>query len=152
MLAARRLDMRTSFACVVMLASAGCASSDEQELAAARAGWTDHHQQHYVFTWHRTCFCEDTRPAAIEVLNGAIVNATYADDHTVVVDPIRRTLPTIDGVFDTVQDAIESDPDRLRIEYDPTWGFPSSVFVDYDQHAQDEELSFQLSEFAPITK
>ena len=39
-------------------------------------------------------------------------------------------LPTVDGVFALIQDAINDEVDALTVSYDPELGYPTNVFID----------------------
>jgi Family of unknown function (DUF6174) len=156
-MAALRLAMRIPFACFVLAcaAFAGCAdSTDDTDLAAARSRWENQIHGAYLFTWQQSCEClrDMTRPIEITVTGDQIKNAVYADDRTPVGEPTRGLLLTVDGVFDRIQQAVDEDAERIAVDYDRTWGFPATVFVDYRAVVADEELALTLSDFAPITR
>lgn len=106
----------------------------------------------------------------LEVLNDSIINTEIIklDQFT----PITSVcIPeTIEAIFELISDAVDKntviprilslcDPvefpftttcelaDKVRIEYDTTYGFPSSVFIDYNSGWADEEYRIQLRDF-----
>lgn len=141
-----------AFAVLGTLATSCTASTDETDPSAALERWENYHPHSYSFTWSESCFClEDvTRPIRIEVATGIdselIVGATYLDDNTEVVDPVRSRLLTINGVFDKIQAARDAGADKVTVEYDAVLGYPSSVLIDYDFGIGDDESSLTISD------
>ncbi len=145
--------MRTSFACLFLtlltLGTACSRSGDDHGLGTARMRWVNQLPSSYSFTWTQSCDClsDMTRPIRITVASGQITSAVFADDQQVVGEPIRRNLQTIDGVFDEIQAALDQDAEEVTVDFDPTRGYPRSVFVDYSRQVADEELILQISNF-----
>jgi hypothetical protein len=152
-IAARVNTMRATFTCfaVVLATLAACSpSAQEQDLAEAREQWSRRRARSYEFTWQQDCFCEVEwgRPIRISVDgSGQITSAAYVDDRQAVAEPVRNFLATVDGVFDQIEDAIDEDASEIDVSYDATWGYPASVFVDYDRRTADEELTLHLVDF-----
>lgn len=51
----------------------------------------------------------------------------------VSVDPdndYTDDLPTVEGLFDIIQGAIDDRVQRLSVSYDSQYGFPTSVYID----------------------
>lgn len=148
--------MRVTSACFVVAFGtlAACSSSiQEQELAEAREQWS-RQPRSYELTWQQDCFCsiDMVRPIRIRVVEGQITSATFVDDRVDVPESIRDTLVTVDGVFDRIEDAIDDGAAQIDVEYDATWGYPASLYIDYSRRTADEELAMQLSDFAPIDR
>jgi len=145
--------MRTSLACLILtlmtLGTACSQSADDHGLGSARTHWMNQLPSSYSFTWTQSCYCipDMTRPIRITVASGQITSAVFADDQQAVGDPVRRNLQTIDGVFDKIQAALDQGADEVTVDFDPTRGYPRSVFVDYSRQAADEELLLQISDF-----
>ena len=57
---------------------------------------------------------------------------------------------TVDGLFDTIQKAIDGGAPLVQADYDPSHGYPSSVYIDLDQRLADEEISYEASGLKPI--
>ena len=56
---------------------------------------------------------------------------------------------SVEGLFDRLQRALDRDPVSTRIEYHPNFGFPTQVFIDYDERIADEETGFRVSLLGP---
>ncbi len=55
---------------------------------------------------------------------------------------------TIDAVFAKLRKAYR-DSDKVTATYDRRYGFPTSVSVDVEKNAIDDEWGFGISDFAP---
>jgi hypothetical protein len=97
----------------------------------------------YTYTVRVSCECprDVTRPVSVWVDRGVIEYLLYEDDGQPVPFSIANSFPSAEELFDTIQDAIERDADYMDIEYDPTYGYPTSVYIDYARNIADEELS-----------
>lgn len=150
--------MRTTFACLIltlMALSPACSqSADDHGLATARMNWAAHLPSSYSFTRQQLCECltDVTRPIRISVTAGQITSAVFVDDQRPVGDPVRGTLLTIEGLFDTIQDAIDRDAAEITVAFNPTLGYPTSVSIDYSRQIADEEFIVGISDFMPNAK
>lgn len=122
---------------------------EESELDSALQTWDVHGPSSYSFTWQKSCFCdaETTAPIRITVENGQITEAIFLETEAPVPAGIRAQLLTVDGLFATVQDAVDRDADSIVVSYDPNAGFPVSIAIDYEVNAADEELSISVRDF-----
>jgi hypothetical protein len=118
--------------------------------------WDGQNINHYRFTVAVSCFCPFAGvEVTYEVLNGQVLNesvqSTFEDQIDMVqVSDFYQPYNTIDKVFDYVGGAIK-EADETTIEYDPTYGFPSTVSVDWIKQAVDDEMDLTLSNFEPLS-
>ena len=62
-----------------------------------------------------------------------------------VLDPNEVQLYlTIDGLFDLIQDAYDRNAHEVQVEFDPSRGYPTRIYIDYSEMIADEELGFTL--------
>jgi hypothetical protein len=141
-------------ALILVLPVAGCTSTplepQHDEWAAALARWEVAGIASYTFEFRRLCFCgsDVTRRMHIEVEDGSVLAAVYVDTGEPVSDP-AVSPPTIDDLFEEIEDAINRDAFSLIAEYDPELGYPIEVSIDYLEFAIDEEMAFQVFAFEP---
>jgi hypothetical protein len=57
---------------------------------------------------------------------------------------------TIDGLFGVIQEAIDSDPDRVSLGFDSVFGFPTSVVIEFLPNRDHEDVSFFAAQLVPI--
>ena len=136
----------------------GKGSSDAQQaLNANRAKWEAQGIDDYSFTVQRSCFCtpDSTRPINVQVRNGSVTSATYADTGETVPDDraynkqsIYNTL-TVDGLFNSIDQAIKGGAAQVDVTYDKQFGLPTSIYVDQNQQMADEEYGMTVSNFRP---
>jgi hypothetical protein len=121
------------------------------ELLRNRALWESKNINSYEYRFQWICFClaERTMPVRVTVERNRITRVTAMEENR---DLDRRQFSeyhTIDGLFDLIADAYQRAED-VRIEYDPTYGYPTSVYIDYQKGVADEELGFTVSDFLPV--
>lgn len=99
------------------------------------------------YTTQQSCFCpqEFTRPINVTENDGQITSAVYADTNEPVPDNVRQSLQTVDQRFEQLQNAYENGAATINAEYDPQFGFPTSVFIDQSEFIADEEVSYSIS-------
>ena len=76
--------------------------------------------------------------------NGQVVSVLHLPDLTPVPpEQVNQFYQvTLDSVFAIVRQAMDADAGMISAHYDPQWGYPTDVAIDYVRHAADEELSF----------
>lgn len=122
------------------------ASCGGSELAENHRAWLGHDFDSYSFRLARFCFCAPPHDVSIIVKNDVVVSAISPEGQG-GAEP--QPWPTIDGLFDVVADAEARDADRLVVSYDPTYSFPSSIDIDYEEDRFDEEIQYQVTAFDP---
>ena len=53
---------------------------------------------------------------------------------------MANSFPSAEQLFDAIQDAIDRQADYIDIDYDPTYGYPTDVYIDYDRRVSSDEL------------
>jgi hypothetical protein len=135
----------------ILMAPVACtsATAPENELAAARQLWADRKPASYGFMLARhcgECLPEMVGPVLIKVENGTIVSREYVQTGAPVQSTFADAFPSIDGVFDIVEEAISRDAYRLEVSYHRTLGYPVNIAIDYDEHMVDDEFGVSLSD------
>ncbi|HET9589034.1 MAG TPA: DUF6174 domain-containing protein, partial [Anaerolineales bacterium] len=57
---------------------------------------------------------------------------------------------TIDLIFAEVEADLAGAADQVTVTYDPTYGFPVDITIDYVEEAIDDELYLIVSNFEPL--
>jgi len=114
--------------------------------------WQSSGINHYSFTFSEHCFCIPIGSGIIhvEVKDGVIINAydEFNIQPLTVVEMAR--LKTIDELFTVVQEAIKLPAHTINASYDKNYGFPSEVYLDYNEELADEEYGFTVENFNPL--
>ena len=128
--------------CSLLSACGGGQARDT--LNTNRALWEAQALTDYSYHFHRACFCAMVDPVIIEV-HGTDITVTYEDGQPMESENLHL-FPTIPGLFDIVSDAIAADPYSLEVEYDPTYGYPTRISIDYAKDIVDEEMGYVASD------
>lgn len=120
-----------------------------QELAEHRAIWDAKHPVAYRFRVSVGCFC-------LPSVRGPWIITARVDTREVLPatpdgeQPLSSEMPPdVEGVFTKAKDALAK-ADKVEITYDETWGFPTSVSIDWIKDAVDDEESFTIGEFEKL--
>lgn len=147
---------RIASALLAALVLAGCGDSTApaDDLARNRERWGAQGLEQYEFVFRRLCYCplEATEPVQIQVAAGAV--GAVIDTLGQSVDSLavaRYFTVTIDSLFGVVEHAIAVDAHRLTVRYDPEFGYPESIAVDYDAATVDEEMLLSAHLLIPFS-
>ena len=138
---------------VFMLAACSIGGS---EFARNQQKWNDANIRHYRFQLTVGCFCPfgDQMPLTVEVLNGKVVSITAKDGSTVIQgDPSYETFAryaTIDNLFTELKADLGGKADQVTVTYDATYGFPSTINIDFIKNAVDDELYLSTTGFEKL--
>jgi len=124
-------------------------AAEQARLDQARAQWRAQAIVDYTYVLSRGCFCvtEYREPVTITV-RGRTIESVVSVASGVPRDAAQ--YPTIEGLFDLVQSAIDDDAATIRTEYDPARGFLASGYFDIDERIADEELSVEARGLVPL--
>jgi hypothetical protein len=76
----------------------------------------------------------------VTVRNGAVIGADYLDSGGPVETALLTYIPTIPDLFDLIQDALNQKPASFLAIYDPTYGYPTRIEIDFSASVADDEL------------
>jgi len=138
---------------IVMLAACSAGGS---ELSRNQQKWQDANITHYRFELSIGCFCafRDQMPLTVEVRDGQIVHMATVDG-TLVLDTDQNYEfyahhATIDLLFADIDAAVKEGADSVTVTYDPTYGFPTEIAIDFSQEMADEEMYYSISGFEAL--
>jgi len=139
---------------VITFALVACSLGSQTEIERNREKWQDASISHYRFSLFVGCFCvfSQDMPLAIEVQDGEVVSMEYQSGND--IDATNRELferyATIDRIFTELEADINGAADEVVVTYDPTYGFPAQVNIDFIKEAIDDELALTVSEFEEL--
>ncbi|MDD5392597.1 MAG: DUF6174 domain-containing protein [Thiothrix sp.] len=130
-------------------------------LKANQMKWKAQKISNYTFTLARSCFCapEFTAPIQITVKGGKVVKAVSTPPAALPAGngrmapantDARDRAMTVDGLFKTIQEAVNSKAAQIDVKYDRKYGYPISIFVDRSRMMADEEMGLSASNLKPI--
>lgn len=143
--------MRLRLTTLLLLGACASPTTPEMDQAAIEANlaaladyrtlWETQRLTDYTFDVSRVCYCQFRGDVRVTVKDGVITGVTELASE-VARDP--ETFRTIDGLFDLVQDAYARDAHEVQVEFDPSRGYPTRIWIDYVQMMADEEVGFTL--------
>jgi len=147
---------RSCFAVGLLAALGGCSNpigpSAEGELQMAKAQWDQIGMTSYTFELRRACYCgyaDAGYRVRVVVANGTAIDAYNTDLEATLTPAHLATMPTIEGLFTIIRNAIDQSADRIRVRYDAQTGVPLSINIDYRRNAIDDELSIAVYSLDP---
>ncbi len=121
-------------------------------LAINRSLWalTGFDSYSYRFRWE--CFCGDgmTRTVDVVVFRNELASVTDVETGTVLDETRLTRYRKMEGLFDFIAEARRQDPAEMRVAYDPVFGYPTEVYVDYVAGLADDEIGFRVYELSGL--
>jgi hypothetical protein len=74
-------------------------------------------------------------------IHGAVL---VEGDVPIPLDAAVERYKVMDGLFDLLQSAIDENAHTITAKYHPELGYPTEVWIDYEQNSVDEELGFSI--------
>ncbi len=141
---------------VALGAVGGCSDSlgvTASELDSHFARWQAAGLRDYRYDFRRSCECAPaaTRPATIEVIGGAVVRVRFAGGgEEFATSEEQRFFPTIDQLFQLIDDAVRNHAAVLVVSYHPVLGYPTNISIDYRREVADDEFTIQASKLEAL--
>jgi hypothetical protein len=132
---------------VALLAGAAHADTARQEFTAALQKWQAAGIHDYRFTLNQSCFCMGVQPVRITVRHDTVQSALRLPDGAAVTAEALGRLPSMDVIFQKIEEAYAKPADHITLSLNPDNGYPERVYIDYVEMMADEELSYTISDF-----
>lgn len=134
----------------------GCVGDpDAPDLDAQRARWNKNEPAFYSYTVRHICFCYG-KGAPVHVVASResvwVAKMEGYDSMGILTDAPSPQSYSIDSLFDEVDGKLRHRHDSRRVSFDPTYGFPADVYIDFEKQAADEEYGLEISEFRPMSR
>jgi hypothetical protein len=84
-------------------------------------------------------------PVRIRVRNSVIVSVVSISTGRDAPPDAWRFYETVEGVFRALEDAYARNAAQVQVEYHPQLGYPTDVYIDYDQRLADEEAGYVVA-------
>lgn len=124
------------------------------EFEANKQKWLDNRPQNYNYTLERSGFISpDARaPVNLTVNGDRVIGAGFVSPgQTTNGIPVPEfNQLTVDDLFNTVENAINSGATEVRVTYDETLGHPTSIFIDQDRRIADEEVFLNIGSIRSV--
>lgn len=149
--------MRRLFYIITALVLAACSlgnADGKSEIEQNKEKWQDANISHYRYNLFVGCFCafRGDMPLIIEVQDGKAVSMEYQSGNEIDASnrEIFKKYETLDLIFAELEAGLNGAADEVTAKYDPTYGFPTDVFLDVIKEAVDDELSLTVSNFEAL--
>ena len=149
--------MKNLLKILILLFTIGCSSEDsvtlnpvEMELSNAIKKWNNSNINSYSYILTVSCYCLDTEPNKIEVIDNKIkkVNSKLVTPEQLNND--YWNVKTVDELFNIIDEKMKDDPYIFTLKFDQTYGFPIDIYFDMDEMIADEEIGYTISDFKII--
>ncbi len=120
-----------------------------RELDANRALWQANGPRHYRITARRGCFCPPPDAVRLDVRDGVVVASVDAT----TLEPVDDLwgFDTVEAAFERIDAALNGETNTIVVDYDPTYGHPIRIEIDYLRGAVDDELEMTLADLVPLS-
>ena len=117
-------------------------------LAGHQAQWQSKQVDSYTFTISGQCFCPFTDPVDVTVADGVVTNVKRAGQ-PVQPNEVQGVPKTVPELFALV--SAQAGAASVTVEWDPAFGFPTSIQVDSIANAIDDEFGYAITNFRPAS-
>jgi hypothetical protein len=151
----RLSSARRFYPLVALLAlplTAGCRGifdpdyNEERDYERSRDRWYSRNVFEYEVTVDRRCECLYTGPIRMLVRDGIPVSAVDRYSGFAVPASVLRYYPSVEELFDLIDDAIYGRSHDVDVSYDHSYGYPRVTYIDYEQFYTDDDIRFELRE------
>ncbi len=121
-----------------------------EELTENRQLWRSQQLKNYQYIYQQQCFCTppSNTPLKVSIKNDKIAQVVNLNDNQVISD---LTFPrTIDELFNIIETAIKRNADEILISYDPAFGYPTRIAIDYQKILADEEITYTVKNLSKL--
>lgn len=139
-----------ALAALAALAMPAC-SNNPFELTEAsynehRALWRTHALANYSFEYNEVCECPPvlSAPNLVEVRNGRVWQVTLTESGQLLNPETEALFPSINDLFDRIDEAIRLEAASIDVSYHPTLGYPIEIAIDYDPMTIDDETTITV--------
>ena len=147
--------MKKTILLVLALILTAC-SLGGSELLQNQNKWNTANIIHYRFKLNIGCFCVfgSRMPLTIEVQNGAVASIAASDGNIISKTDTNyeyfSRYATMNRIFIELNSEEVRKADKVAIQYDATYGFPTNVSIDFIKNAIDDEVSLNVSDFEKL--
>lgn len=132
---------------IFCLSFLGCKTVEPLDDAMANLNlWNDKKIENYSFSFKRICFCplEYVGPQQVVVQNGKVVTVNGAAYNSSLRYGV---IPTIPELLLTIKSHLDKNPVKKTLNFNQTYGYPTSVFFDFSEMMADDELGYEVTNF-----
>lgn len=111
-------------------------------LEQAEAKWAKEGAASYTLVLRRICYCGETDPRRITVVDGVVTDVRILGAMTPLPAEQWQWYPSVEALFDLLAEAIDQPAYRVAAEYHAGLGYALDVWIDWSMNIADEEVGF----------
>ncbi|MDG2341500.1 MAG: DUF6174 domain-containing protein [Cytophagales bacterium] len=146
--------MKYLFKILILFFTVACSSEDsitpspiEMELSTAIKKWSDSKINSYSYTLTVSCYCIDTEPNDIKVVNNKIKKVNGKSVTEDDLENIYWNVKSFDEIFEIIDEKLKDNPFLYTIKFDQSLGYPIDIYFDMDEMIADEEIGYYVTNF-----
>lgn len=94
------------------------------------------------------CFCRYDGTLLVRVRAGTVTSATRMADGSALSAAELADVPSVGELFDIARQAL-AEADEVEVAYHPTLGYPTSLAIDWQENAADDEVFYTAAAVMP---
>ena len=119
--------------------------------ASNLAKWNSTGPDSYQMVQTRLCECAvPTEVVLVVVRNKTVESRTYVGSGAPVPPGRADDFPDIPGLFELINRALSGGASAYSTEYDPTYGYPVTLYIDWVQGTLLDDVSYAVTEFTSL--
>ena len=146
--------MKYLFKILILFFTVACSSEDsitpspiEMELSTAIKKWSDSKINSYSYTLTVSCYCIDTEPNDIKVVNNKIKKVNGKSVTEDDLENIYWNVKSFDEIFEIIDEKLNDNQFLYTIKFDQSFGYPIDIYFDMDEMIADEEIGYYVTNF-----
>jgi len=136
---------------LITLSAAGCnnivkpaKSGKLSAFETAQIKWKTLGATDYTIEQRINCWCLfNGADYIVRVENRKIVEVKRKSDGQIMPEDQLTLFKTVDQLFELIVANPEDKVALIRVEYDKDYGFPKSIYIDYNEIKADEEMGYE---------
>ena len=129
---------------IVVLSSCNKATEPNSEVISdPQSRWQAYGLKNYSIDQQLNCFCVNGgRWVKVVVKDNQVVNVVDVSNDSSLVMNQWAQYKSVDQLFTIIRSINKDSVALFRVEYDSTYGYPKSFYVDPSSHIADEEYGY----------
>ncbi len=154
--------MFKKYAILILIAFVGFSCEEDEmnveltKLEKQKLIWQLNRPADYSYRIFKTCLCPayERGPFKVTVRNYNIADIQYLGARPLEIQSsmLSNANLQLDSLFGTMQQHFLQNPDKVLIDYDPEYGYPAEVSIDFIRTTTDDEVGIFISNFELLPK
>lgn len=130
--------------------ASGPAGADDLYVANL-AKWNTTGPASYQMVLTRSCACAvPVETVRVVVQNKVVASRTFVETGEAVPPARAGDFPDVPGLFALLKQAMDEEAFTYNAAYDPTWGYPATLYLDFVGSTLTDNVSYAVTEFTTL--